>query len=227
VSLAAALLLLAASAPVDDPELGSRLKPRVERGVVQDDKIARERIYRYMECAVNRNESSMRRALESGTQESFDTAMDQMEKRRGCNFTGYFSDGDRSVYFSFDNATQRGMIAEAFVKKRGGIAGMATNPPQTLYPRQWHAITTRPAAVDEMATCVAETNPAGIMQLLETGHGSPEEAKAIRTISPSLGTCLGAGAKLTANRTAIRSALAEALYHRMYDAPPPGVGASQ
>jgi hypothetical protein len=188
---------------------------------------AREIQYRYIECSVSRIASDMRRILDFGFKGNYANALDKMGKRRGCAFTGYIDNGNRTISFLSDEATLRGMIAEAFVKKNGGAAGLAVKPLQAVYKREWHAITTRPAAVDEMATCVAETNPAGIVAVLRTGHGSPEEVAAIRTISPSLGTCLGVGAKLTANRTAIRSALAEALYHRSYDAPPSGAGASQ
>jgi hypothetical protein len=227
VSLAAALLLLADAGQANDPEIGSRLKPRLQRTEAHENNAARATTYRFVECGVNLNESSMRRILEVGAQKNYDDAMDQMEKRRGCNFTGRVSYGVGEVVFGFDNATLRGMIAEAFVKKQRGIESMTSIPLQTAYKRDWHAITTRHTVVDEMATCVAETNPSSIMQLLETEHGSTEETAAVRTISPSLGTCLGAGAKLTANRTAIRSALAEALYHRSYDAPPPSAGVSQ
>lgn len=220
----AALALLAGAGQAADTELGSRLKPRLKPESAQESKDARARAYRLLECGVNLNATGMRRVLEDGTQKAYDLAMGQMERRRGCNFAGYFGQADYTVYFGFDSATMRGMIAEAFVKKQDGLAQLAANPMQAGYQRPWHAITTRPAAVDEMATCVAETNPAGIASLLATGHGAPEEGQAMRGIAPSLGTCLGAGAKLTANRTAIRAALAEALYHRIHDAPETGAG---
>jgi hypothetical protein len=227
MSLVAALMLLAGAGQAGDPELGSRLKPRLKPGVVQDDAAARARAYRFMECGVNINANTMRRVLDVGAQKNYDTAMDQLSNRRGCNFSGLIGPEAGTTAFSYDQATLRGMIAEAFVKKRSGIEGLTAYPLGAAYKREWHGITTRPAAVDEMATCVAEINPAAIIGLLQTEHGSPKETASIRAISPSLGTCLGAGAKLTANRTAIRSALAEALYHRTYDAPPPGAGASQ
>ena len=68
--------------------------------------------------------------------------------------------------------------------------------------------------MDDMAVCVAATNPSGVRALLATAPASVNEASSMATLSPTLGRCLQANAKLVGNRQSVRAALAEALYHR-------------
>jgi hypothetical protein len=86
---------------------------------------------------------------------------------------------------------------------------------QRRYIRPWFAATGRNAAIDEMAACIADTDPQGIMALVRTTAGSEDENGAISGLSPSLTKCLSAGTRLDASRPALRAALADALYQRI------------
>jgi hypothetical protein len=86
---------------------------------------------------------------------------------------------------------------------------------QRRYIRPWFAATGRNSAVDEMAACIADTDPAGIMALVRTTAGSNDENGAISGLSQSLAKCLSAGTRLDASRPALRAALADALYQRV------------
>ena len=118
----------------------------------------------------------------------------------------------------------RGMLAEAALGKIGNADALAPVSAPASYQRDWFAATSRNPAVDEMAVCTAETNPAGVRDLLGTTPESPEELAAAQSLSATLGPCLPQGATLKANRQALRAALAEALYHR---ATAPGQTASK
>lgn len=86
---------------------------------------------------------------------------------------------------------------------------------QKRYIRAWFAATGRHPAVDEMATCMADTDPGQIMGLVRTPAGSAEEIDAIGAMGPALTRCLSAGTRLDASRQALRAALADALYQRL------------
>jgi hypothetical protein len=110
----------------------------------------------------------------------------------------------------------RGIIAGAAV--RSSPAAKALQPlafEQKRYVRPWFATTGRDSAVDEMSVCVADTDPAGVLALVETPTNSADESIALGGLMPWLGKCLVAGARLQADRTALRAALAEALYQRV------------
>ncbi|MGH6615317.1 hypothetical protein [Sphingomonas sp.] len=112
-------------------------------------------------------------------------------------------------------AIQRGVLAEALMGDMKDQPVPEAQPLRTNYRNPWFKVSARDPAVDEMATCVAATNPSGITKLVHTVAESGEERAAVASLSPSLGPCLVKNAKLTANRQSLRAALAEALYHRM------------
>ena len=115
----------------------------------------------------------------------------------------------------------RGMLAEAQIRRlKPAMVGLDARKLQPTYARPWFAATKRNIAVDEMATCIAETNPSGVAALIGTEVMSAAEGAAFGALSANFGPCLRVGAKLQANRQSLRAALAEALFHRLYDPAP-------
>jgi hypothetical protein len=111
----------------------------------------------------------------------------------------------------------RGRLAEQeLLSQSSQVAALPALPlQQRRYIRPWFAATGRNPAVDEMATCMADTDPAGIMGLIRTTPGLADESAALATLSPALTKCLSAGTRLDASRRALRAALADALYQRL------------
>jgi len=121
---------------------------------------------------------------------------------------------ERQIEFPQD--ILRGMLAEAALQhSRDAEKALPALPLQQVYQRDWFVVSGRNSSVDEMAACIADTNPSGISDLLAASPLSPEERAAFAGISPSLVTCLRAGTKLTASRQALRAALADALFQRL------------
>jgi hypothetical protein len=110
----------------------------------------------------------------------------------------------------------RGMLAEALVEKdRPEFARLPALPIQKTYMRAWYPASFRNAAVNEMATCVTDTNPAGVIALLDSEPYTDSENSAFSALIPFMGPCLSAGTKLSGEREPLRAALAEALYQRV------------
>jgi hypothetical protein len=111
----------------------------------------------------------------------------------------------------------RGRLAEQELLARSAdVAALQPLPlQQKRYIRPWFVATGRNPAVDEMAACMADTDPAGIAALVRTEAGSGDENSAIAALSPSLTKCLSAGTRLDASRQALRAALADGLYQRL------------
>lgn len=111
----------------------------------------------------------------------------------------------------------RGRLAEEALRAdESRVAALQALPlQQKRYIRPWFAATGRHPAVDEMAACMADTDPAGIAALIQTSPGTSDENSAISALSPALTKCLSAGTRLDASREALRAALADALYQRL------------
>ena len=118
---------------------------------------------------------------------------------------------------AFSTPTLRGNLAEQLLRNQSAaVAALKPLPlEQKRYTRPWFAATGRHPAVDEMAVCMAATNPAGVAALINTEPGSWEERSAFEDMSPALTKCLSAGTQLDVSREAIRAALADALYQRV------------
>ena len=118
---------------------------------------------------------------------------------------------------AFSTPTLRGNLAEQLLlRQSAAVAALQPLPlQQKRYLRPWFAATGRHPAVDEMAACMADTDPAGILALIKTDAGSGEESDAFGAMSPALTKCLSAGTQLDVSRAAIRAALADALYERV------------
>lgn len=218
--LAIGLALIGAA--YGDPAIGSRLNPGMRRQYNADMGNPQETMFRFTECTVTLNEGRMRTYLDTRSRaemEKASQAFNQSDRASRCN-TGAVVGGDAAlISFGSDLGTLRGMTAEAFLRKYKARANLAALAAQRTYPREWHALTGRPVQIDQMATCVADVNPAGIMKITKTGFGSKQETKAIDALAPTIGQCLAAGYKMTTNQLGLRTALAEALYHRVFDVP--------
>jgi hypothetical protein len=118
---------------------------------------------------------------------------------------------------ALSQATLRGNLAEQLLLKQAAQVSALQPLPlqQKRYIRPWFAATGRHPAVDEMAACMADTDPAGIAALIKTEANSGEETAAFGALSPALTKCLSAGTQLNVSRAAIRGALADALYQRL------------
>ena len=109
----------------------------------------------------------------------------------------------------------RWMSAEYLLAQNpAAVAALQPLPRRRVYDRPWFKATMRHNSIDEMAACVADTNPRGIIALNKTGVGSAEERTAFSGLKADFVNCLRAGVQLRGERKAIRGALVEALYHR-------------
>lgn len=217
--LALALVLLAGQS--GDTRIGSRLDPALRRVHNADMGNTEASLYRFTECLVALSESRARKFLDARTVAEMDAAavvFDQSARASRCKNAGTVPGDAALVGYSTDRSTQRGMVAEAFIRKYPKHVNLVPAPAQVSYARGWHAMTGRPGPIDEMATCVAHLNPAGIVALTRTEYASKKQKKALEALTPSLGTCLQSGVKMNTNALGIRTALTEALYHRAFDA---------
>ncbi|MBV9528675.1 hypothetical protein [Sphingomonas sp.] len=110
----------------------------------------------------------------------------------------------------------RGMFAEQTIMRDRGFAAPVPLPLSQSYDRPWFAGTGRGPAVDEMAACMADTDPQDIVGLLRTGAGSWDEKAWMGSLPTHLSRCLRAGVRLDATPEALRAALADALYQRVH-----------
>lgn len=109
----------------------------------------------------------------------------------------------------------RWMSAEYLLSRDpAAVAALQPLPRQRVYDRPWFKATMRHDAIDEMAACVADTNPAGIAALNKTPLGTVAESAAFSKLDGDFTSCLRADFKLKGDRKAIRGALVEALYQR-------------
>lgn len=121
-----------------------------------------------------------------------------------------------SSSLTFSKGLIRGALAEQFLRTSPAVAQLQPLPLQSKrYVRPWFVATGRDVAADEMAACIADTNPAGIVAVIGTEPLSREEDAAMLNLRGSLGGCLIAGTRLQASREAMRAALADALYQRV------------
>lgn len=109
----------------------------------------------------------------------------------------------------------RWMSAEYFLARDpAAAAALQPLPRQRVYDRPWFKATMRHNSIDEMAACVADTNPRGIIALNKTMVGSAQEGAALSRLKTDFSACLRADVQLKGERKAIRGALVEALYQR-------------
>jgi hypothetical protein len=227
-TLAIALSLLLAGAPetaalTDETRTGSRVDPALRAKSNADNRGADAATLRYVECAVTRREAPLRRSLDARTEEQFDKSLDALDNVPRCSLGAYLAEDTTAFRLISSRGTLRGFIAEALIEKYPAkVAGLAPRPLQRTYDRDWYALSGRDRAIDEMATCVAEVDPSGVVKLLASEIGSGQEKASLAALSPALGSCLAQGYQLNTNRLGLRTALAEGLYHRAFDEPEAG-----
>lgn len=110
----------------------------------------------------------------------------------------------------------RGPVAEAFFER--DFSGWA--PRSGRRPVPVYALTPPPAQVPrtrllaDMASCVADAQPAGVLALLAAQPGSAAENQATAGLVSTLGPCFRAGQTADVTQAALRGLLAEAAYRR-------------
>ena len=214
---ASALAMSGAASAQDDAQIGSRLVHRRTIDVDRDHATAMRIAHEMFSCAVMHFPNAARQYLASKRTEEAAPYWKQMfGTELSCSNVSGVSDLATDTQVIPPEDVSRGLIAEALL---GHISrpSLEAAPLEHVYHADWTVISGRAAAIDDMAMCVAATNPAGIMRMLGTIPETADEMGALSSLSPSLGQCLVANAKLTANREGLRAALAEALYHRIAD----------
>ena len=178
----------------------------------------------YINCAVSTREPQMRLLLDTKADDDYRAAA------LAVNDVGKCATSDAAVTvpllaaFGPERGKFRGMVAEALLRRSTTARRLAALPQVSSYTAGWFALSGRPRAVDEMAMCVAATNPGGIITLLGTKPGSTWQRQALTALAPSLGACLAKGYQLDTKPAGLRAALAEALYHRDFYVSVPGGG---
>jgi hypothetical protein len=228
VACAALLVPLQAVAEplTEDPATGSRIASRVDRKKVESEKESALVGHEYAKCLVARQERDVHAFL-STDEKAGEKAADRLSAQADCVSLRASSHLVEGYMVTYPPDVLRGMLAEHLVKK--SIAEARQLPPlalQRAYERPWFATTGRSPVVDEMAACIADTNPAGVVALVASDPYGRDEIQAYGALKPNMVSCLRAGATLEANRQALRAALAEALYQRL-QAPPPVTAATQ
>jgi hypothetical protein len=211
--LTAALIASATPALAQEAPLGSRLAQPQRTYNAKVDSRAVIVGHSFAACITRKRESSARRFIEATTAEEVDKIRTALFREVGCtNMPGMSPIGDGAMVASSPDIW-RGMIAEQLLRQLPPVT-LQPLPRLREYHSPWLAVSGRYPVVEEMAVCVAATNPSAIVSLLATTPESPQEQAAMRAMSPSFGPCLVVNARLTANRQSMRAALAEALYHR-------------
>lgn len=200
-----------------EPPTGSRLGDNKVGGFQYTEEQADEATTRIASCMVARRATAAQAYVSASTATEIESADRTLFKEIQCLSHANLTIMSDTTVFHIPTDALRGKLAEAFLDKdRSAMNALPALPLAKDYSRVWFAATGRDPVVDEMAVCVADTNPHAIAALLATRGFSKEENVAFGAIVPSLGTCLRVNAKLTANRPALRAALADALYQRIH-----------
>jgi hypothetical protein len=122
----------------------------------------------------------------------------------------------------FSGVLFAGNLAEAFLagtRSHGALAErVALNPAAAPLPARDQS--------EVMALCVVRAAPDDTETLLGTGHGSAEEAAALRALAPRIGSCLASGVEMRLNRPGLRALLALAAWRLVrHNAAPAAVAA--
>ena len=172
---------------------------------------------RFAACLAKMHPNDVRALLQAGSSEAARRPYLGLADDSRCFSRAYGEGQFRPEEIGLSIDMLRGRLAEqAVLAQSAQVSALQPLPlRQQRYIRSWFAATGRHPAVDEMAACMADTNPAGIVTLIRTEPGNPDESAAIAGLSASLTKCLSAGTRLDASRQALRSALADALYQRL------------
>ena len=230
MSLVAALLLLADAGQVDDPELGSRLKPRLQPDAAQTDKskkakpkpktlrdaenAGQQELYDAAQCVVDRSPNLSRRILQERPYSKDEDRLVGATKGTFENcMTGYVNE------LSFGSADYRGFLAEIFY-----FSDFPTDPEfskldhiEVPLPAKWlvsglEKYEQATLYMHKTANCVVASDPAGALALLKTKVRSKEERAAAGVLAPRFGACLDAQQQLRIDASMMRAYLAEGLF---------------
>ena len=199
-----------------EPPIGSRLGERLDKNSVENERDSAQSAHQLAGCMLAKKASVARGLLNARSYEELKALQGKMNGEVDCFAILPGNDMVEGVMVSYPPEIMRGNIAEELLKKnRPAVANLSRLPIQKGYTRSWFAFTGRPQSVDEMATCVAETNPAAVMALVDSEPFSGSENAAFGNLVPVMGPCLVAGTKLEGKREPLRASLAEALYQRV------------
>ncbi|QDX27985.1 hypothetical protein FPZ54_19515 [Sphingomonas suaedae] len=218
---AATAATAAAAAAAQDPPTGSRLGSRTQPGEKGPIDEAIRAQHKLASCIVFKRDRAVRRWLRTLDPIEEEKAAQEVFRMVDCDYVG-FADAWTDIFaVASSRALQRGSVAEASLRKDGFLDKKAA-PPVALpmaegYDRPWYAMTGRSASVDTMATCLVETQPVPVLELLRTKPTSKEETVAFQALAQVLGTCLINGATVRANLVTLRASFAEAYFHRIHD----------
>lgn len=213
-AMVGAALLAGVVQAQDEPETGSRLVKRKDVAIPHSQREAAQAAQRLAGCIYLKQGSAVRAVLDTRDSAEAVKRLGQLDNRGTCLNLNMVADGSIAQRASMPVDIYRGALAEAVLLKDRIADSLTANEREPSYKADWFAATTRHPAVDEMALCIAETNPAAVRALISTPAQSDEESRAFSSVAPLLGPCLTVGANLNANKQAIRAALAEALYQR-------------
>jgi hypothetical protein len=216
---AVAVLLIDVASPAfaGEPPIGSRLGDRTESQKSKDEQKSARTAHELAGCIVVKRGSAAREFLDTRSADQLKKIEPRMNGELDCIANIEGNDLVEGVRVYYPDDIMRGDIAEELLKRnRGKVQGLPSKPIERTYTRPWYAFTGRHVSLDEMATCVADTNPAAIMTLIGAEAFSDEENVALGNLIPLMGPCLVAGTKLDAKREPLRAALAEALYQRVF-----------
>lgn len=215
---AAALCFVSAAAVVTaEPPVGSRLGERLESRAVEADPERAAGAHEVAYCLAGRKRKAVEQFLSATNAED---SMKFGQRLSGdvddCMMNRAANDMVEAQRIRYPVDILRGMLAEQLIKRaHARFAQLPSLPIQKVYSRPWYAASGRNPAVNEMATCVAETNPGGVLALVQTEPYTDAEQAAFSALVPFFGPCLAAGTKLEGKREPLRAALAEALYQRV------------
>lgn len=181
------------------------------------------RLHNYARCIAQTRPQRVRELLAGDFREA---AYRQMADRlyrpepRCWNHLGE-AQRSRSLQVRFNSRMFAGRMAEALLLSDlagGGLgARVAVDPARPPLPARNEE--------EMMSLCTVRAAPAEVAAIFTTQPASPEEAAAVRAITPRIADCLAAGATGEFNRPAIRSMLALAAYRLVWHnvAPPTAV----
>jgi hypothetical protein len=170
----------------------------------------------YAACLAEKHGPQARELLQASTSAAVNSPYRALVEDDRCISRAFGNQQFSLADDAFSTPTLRGNLAEQLLlKQTSAVAALQPLPlQQKLYFRPWFAATGRHPAVDEMAACMADTDPAGILALIKADVGAADETAAFGAMSSALTKCLSAGTQLDVGREAIRAALADALYQR-------------
>lgn len=215
LTLCLAITAFAAHAVSAEPPIGSRLGERTEKREQKRESDSAISAHEMARCMLDRKPKEVRAFLAATSAEASESASRKLNTTLDCFALGGDENAEMTMVM-FPTDIMRGMLAEEAIKaSHRSYEQLPALTAQRSYSRSWYPVSGRALAVDEMATCAVETNPIGVLALIDSRPYSDGERAAINAIAPSLGACLVAGAKVDANRQALRAALADALYQRL------------